>query len=112
MGHLTRAHLRERLEAVFADVSPATIKRMLYSLFNVYTILNRARADDDVLRFQVHHGTFEAFLFILTAEFPQPGMYRFEELEDGAPCGAGCFGTGSGCTSSSTICGMWVFFPR
>ena len=46
-------------------------------------ILNQARADDDVLHFQVHRGTFEAFLYIFTAEFPEPGMYRFEELEEG-----------------------------
>lgn len=83
MGHLTRAQLRERLESVFTDVSPATIKRMLYSLFNVCTVLNQAHTDGEVLRFQVHRGTFEAFLYILTTEFPKPGMYRFEELEEG-----------------------------
>jgi len=82
-GHLTRTQLRERLEAVFPDVSSATIKRMLYSLFNVYTILNQARSDDEELRFQIHRGTFEAFLYIFTAKFPEPGIYRFEELEEG-----------------------------
>jgi hypothetical protein len=68
---------------VFPEASTATIKRMLYALFNVYTELNLARADDDVLRFQIHRGTFEAFLYVLTAEFPQPGMYHFEQLEGG-----------------------------
>jgi hypothetical protein len=83
LGHLSRAQLRERLESVFPEASTATIKRMLYALFNVYTELNLARADDDVLRFQIHRGTFEAFLYVLTAEFPQPGMYHFEQLEGG-----------------------------
>ena len=83
LGHLSRAQLRERLESVFPQASTATMKRMLYALFNVYTHLNRARADGDVLRFQIHRGTFEAFLYIFTAEFPEPGMYRFEDLDDG-----------------------------
>jgi len=83
VGHVNRARLRERLEAIFPQVSKATIRRMLYSLFNVYTTLNDARANEEVLRFQIHRGTFEAFLYVLTAEFPQPGMYRFEELEEG-----------------------------
>jgi len=83
VGHLTRAHLGERLQAIFPQVSSATIKRMLYSLFNVYSILNQAHSDDDVLRFHIHYGTLDAFLYVLTAEFPEPGMYRFEELEDG-----------------------------
>ena len=82
-GHITRAQLRQRLEATFLQASVATIKRMLYSLFNVYTILNFAKSEDDFLRFQIHTGTFEGFLYVLTAEFPQPGMYRFEELEQG-----------------------------
>lgn len=83
LGHLSRAQLRERLESAFPEASTATIKRMLYALFNVYTELNLARADDDVLRFQIHRGTFEAFLYVLAAEFPEPGMYHFEQLEGG-----------------------------
>jgi hypothetical protein len=83
LGQLSRAQLRERLESVFPQASTATMKRMLYALFNVYTHLNRARADGDVLRFQIHRGTFESFLYIFTAEFPEPGMYRFEDLDDG-----------------------------
>ena len=36
-----------------------------------------------MLRFQVHPGTEEAFLYLLTSEFPQPGIYSFELLESG-----------------------------
>lgn len=49
----------------------------------MYTILNGAQAEEDILRFQVHTGTLEAFLYILAAEFPQPGIYAFEALEQG-----------------------------
>jgi len=83
VGHLPRLQLRERLQVIFPGVGVKTIERMLYSLFNVYTILNQAQADKDALHFQTHPGTFEAFLYVLTAEFPEPGMYRFEKLEQG-----------------------------
>ena len=46
-------------------------------------MLSVASLNGTTLRFQLHSGTLEAFLYILTAEFPQPGMYRFEELEGG-----------------------------
>jgi hypothetical protein len=83
LGYVTRDQLKQRLKDMFAQVSAATIKRMVYSLFNVYTILNGAQVDDDTLRFQIHPGTLEAFLYVMVAEFPEPGMYRFEELEQG-----------------------------
>jgi len=82
-GYVTRDHLRRRLIDTFAEVRAATIKRMVYSMFNAYTILSGAHIDEDTLRFRMRTGTLEAFLYVLTAEFPEPGMYRFEELEGG-----------------------------
>ncbi|MBL7200860.1 MAG: hypothetical protein ISS56_11970 [Anaerolineae bacterium] len=83
VGRVTRDQLRERVQHTFSQASTATVKRMVYSLLNVYTVLNGAQSDDDTLRFQIHPGTLEAFLYVLAAEFPEPGMYRFEELEQG-----------------------------
>jgi len=83
LGYVTRDQLRQRLRSVFAQVSGATIKRMVYSLFNLYTVLNDAQSDENTLRFQMHGSTLEGFVYVLSAEFPEPGMYPFEALENG-----------------------------
>lgn len=82
-GKITREQIRNFLAGMFNDISPATMKRMLYSIFNIYTILNGARVDDDTLHFQIRKGTLPAFLYILCAEFPEPGIYTMSALEAG-----------------------------
>ena len=56
---------------------------MLRSLFNTYCLLSVASEDGTMLRFRTHKGTLESFLYVLAAEFPQPGIYRFEAIELG-----------------------------
>jgi len=68
---------------MFAQVSAAPVKRMAYSLFNVYTILNGAQSDENALHFQIHTGTLGAFVSVFTAELPAPGIYPFEAPEKG-----------------------------
>ena len=82
-GKITREQLRNFLTSMFADISAATMKRMLYSIFNIYSILNGARAEQDTLHFQIRKGTVPAFLHILCAEFPEPGIYTMSALEAG-----------------------------
>jgi hypothetical protein len=82
-GKIAREQLRNFLISMFNDITPATMQRMLYSIFNIYTILNGARADQDTLHFQIRKGTLPAFLYILCAEFPEPGIYTMSALEAG-----------------------------
>jgi len=82
-GKIAREQLRNFLVSMFTDVTAATMQRMLYSIFNIYTILNGARADRDTLHFQIRKGTLPAFLYILCAEFPEPGIYTMSALEAG-----------------------------
>ncbi|MEZ4863529.1 MAG: UPF0758 domain-containing protein [Caldilineaceae bacterium] len=82
-GKIAREQLRNFLNGLFPTVSDATMKRMLYSIFNVYTILNKAQAEKDLLRFQINEGTLAGFLYILAAECPQPGIYEMNFLEAG-----------------------------
>jgi len=82
-GKIAREQLRNFLVSMFTDVTAATMQRMLYSIFNIYTILNGARADQDTLHFQIRKGTLPAFLYILCAEFPEPGIYTMSALEAG-----------------------------
>jgi hypothetical protein len=82
-GRVDREDLREFILRHLPDIGASSQKNTLRSLFTTYDLLSVGVQDGTTLRFQVHRGTFEAFLYILAAEFPQPGMYRFEELEEG-----------------------------
>lgn len=83
IGRVDREDLREFILRYLPGIGASSQKNTLRSLFTTYDLLSIGVPDGTTLRFQVHRGTFEAFLYILTAEFPQPGMYRFEELEEG-----------------------------
>lgn len=82
-GRVDREDLREFILRYLPDIGASSQKNTLRSLFTTYDLLSIGVQDGTSLRFQVHRGTFEAFLYVLTAEFPQPGMYRFEDLEEG-----------------------------
>ena len=83
MGRVEREDLREFVLRYLPGIRPSSQGNVLRSLLATYALLSIGIQDGTALRFQVHPGTFEAFLYILTAEFPAPGMYRFEELEEG-----------------------------
>lgn len=83
IGSVRREAMREFIPRYLPDVSVASQAKILHSLFRTYNLLSIGVAEGDTLRFQVHPGTLEAFLYLLTAEFPQPGMYTFEAMEEG-----------------------------
>lgn len=82
-GTLERSILAEKLQKRFAEASEATVKRMVYSLVNLYTLLDVAVLEGARLIFPNQIGTLPAFVYILAAEFPDPGIYAFELLEKG-----------------------------
>lgn len=82
-GQLARADLKKQLQRRFAETSDATIKRMTYSMIRLYTLLDVAVEQDKLLEFQTRPGTLASFVYVLAAEFPQPGIYAFEALEQG-----------------------------
>jgi DNA repair protein RadC len=83
IGRVDREGLREFILRYLPDIGPSSQKNTLRSVFTAYDRLSVGVQDGTTLRFQVHPGTFEAFLYILTAEFAEPGMYRFEQPEQG-----------------------------
>lgn len=82
-GKILRERLHSFLTSTYAEVSPSTIQRMLYSVVNVYSILNGANADKVALHFRIRQGTLPAFLYLLSAQFPEPGIYNMDVLEAG-----------------------------
>ena len=83
IGRVDREDMREFVLRYLPDIGPASQTKVLRSLFNTYDLLSVGTADETTLRFQVHTGTLKGFLYVLTAEFPKPGIYTFEALEGG-----------------------------
>lgn len=82
-GTVSRDSLKESLGKRFAEASEATISRMIYSLVNLYTMCDVVIQQDGLLKLQTRQGSLAAFLYVLTSEFPVPGIYSFEALEQG-----------------------------
>lgn len=83
MGHVDREEMRAFILRYLPDIGASSQSNALRSLFTTYDLLSVGVQEDTTLRFQVHPGTLEAFLYVLTAEQPEPGMYPFAALEGG-----------------------------
>ncbi len=83
VGHISRGNLKDLVQKRFGEASDATVKRMTYSLVKLYSTLSVAELRNDFLNFQVRQGTTAAFLYTLVAEYPEPGIYTFEDIEQG-----------------------------
>jgi hypothetical protein len=83
VGYIERETLREFILRYLPDASPATQTKILRSIYRTYDLLAVGVEANSTLHFRIRPGTFEAFLYIFTAEFPQPGIYTFDTLETG-----------------------------
>lgn len=83
IGRVEREQLREFVLKYLPDAGASSQKNMLRALFYTYDLLGIGSANETILRFQLHPGTLESFLYILTSEFTQPGIYSFEALYSG-----------------------------
>lgn len=83
IGFIEREQLREFVTRYLPDACASSQKNMLRALFYTYDLLGIGSANEATLRFQFHKGTLESFLYILTSDFPQPGMYPFDALYSG-----------------------------
>jgi hypothetical protein len=80
VGRIERNQLREFVLKYLPNVGDSSQKKMLRSIYNTYSLLGMGLVSGETLRFQLHVGSFEAFLYVLTSEFPQAGIYSFEQL--------------------------------
>jgi hypothetical protein len=83
LGRVDREAMRDFVLRYLPDIGPASQTKILRSIFNTYDLLSVGVQDETILRFQVHAATLEGFLYVLTAEFPEPGIYTFEAVERG-----------------------------
>jgi len=80
IGRVEREQVNEFVLRYLPEVKPSSLEKILESLAHTYTLTGVGTADKKGFRFQLHQGTLESFLYILTSEFPQPGIYSFESL--------------------------------
>lgn len=80
LGRIEREQIREFVLGYLPEAGLSSQKNMLRSLFYTYKLLDVGSVMDTTLRFQIHNGTLEGFLYLLTSEFPEPGIYSFEAL--------------------------------
>ena len=80
IGRVDREQVREFTLRYLPDLSDSSQKNMLRSIFYTYQLCSVGLVVKDNLRFNLRPGTFESFLYILTCEYPKPGIYTFESL--------------------------------
>lgn len=83
IGRIEREPMREFVLRYLPDAGESSQKNMLRALFYTYDLLGVGSANGTTLRFQLHEGTLDSFLYLLTSEFPKPGIYSFEALYNG-----------------------------
>jgi hypothetical protein len=83
VGRAGREDVRGLILRQLPDASTASQAKMLQALFRTYELLSVAAEDGTGLRFHIHEGTLQSFVYVLMAELPEPGIYSFEALEQG-----------------------------
>jgi hypothetical protein len=83
IGKIGREQLREFILSYLPKMSESSQKNSLRSITYAYDLLSVGREDNNSLKFQLHIGSLEAFIYILASEYPEPGIYSFESLFDG-----------------------------
>jgi DNA repair protein RadC len=83
IGQVDREAMREFIRTFLPEASDSSMKNMLRSIFYTYSMLGVASVNGRRLRIRLHSGMFEAFAYILLAEFPLQGVYMFDALFKG-----------------------------
>ncbi len=83
IGRVEREQMREFILRYLPDASDSSMNNMLRALFYSYDLLGVGSTQETTLRFQLHKGTLESLLYVLTSEYPQPGIYSFDTLFNG-----------------------------
>jgi DNA repair protein RadC len=83
IGKVTRDQLREFMLMYLPDIETSSQSKVLRSLLNSYNLLGIGREEDNILKFQLKPGTLDAFTYVLSAEFPESGIYSFDTIFEG-----------------------------
>ena len=82
-GYVGREAIRNRILESVPEMSEASQTKTLRAIRNTYTLLGVASLSGEDLVVRVREGTAEAFLYVLFALYPVPGVYTLGDLEQG-----------------------------
>ena len=80
IGRIEREQIREFVLRYLPDASASSQDNMLRSIFYTYNLLAVGSVVGTNLHFHLHTGSLAAFLYILTSEYPRPGIYSYDSL--------------------------------
>lgn len=80
IGRVERDQVNEFILRYLPDVKPASLEKILESLSHTYSLTDIGALDKKGIRFQLRQGSLESFLYLLTSEFQEPGIYSFDNL--------------------------------
>lgn len=83
LGRIEREQVKEFILRLLPNIKETSQKKIMPSIFKVYDLLEKSHSSDTQLTFQLHIGNLDAFFYILSSEYPEPGIYSFESLFDG-----------------------------
>jgi len=83
VGYVEREALRRFVLSLQPDLSASSQKNALRSIFVTYDLLSLAQRSSERLTLRTGAAAAASFLYVLTSEFPIPGMHKFEDLERG-----------------------------
>lgn len=82
-GRVGRNQLKDFIKSFLPSISDSSLKNMLRSVLTTYSLLGVGLLRDEILSIRLHQGDLEGFLYVLTSEFPAPGIYTFDQLYQG-----------------------------
>lgn len=83
IGRVNREQIREFITNYVPNAGLTSIKKILTAIFHTYDLLSVASASEDQLRFNLRPGSLEGFIYVITSEFPEPGIYSYDTIFDG-----------------------------
>lgn len=80
LGRVEREQVNEFILRYLPDVKTASLEKIYESISHTYALTGVGVVDKKGFRFQLRQGSLESFLYILTSEFHESGIYSFESL--------------------------------
>jgi hypothetical protein len=82
-GGVSRSRIREFVQRKFPDSK--SVEDIGQALVRTYEFYGLGTANRTRLNVSLREGSLASFAYIVHLEFPEPGMYTFEQLFDGPP---------------------------
>jgi len=83
LGQVDRQQIIEFLQKRMPEVKHSSLNKFIQALYHTYDLCAVGKVSQQKLRIRLHPGTMNGFLYLLTSEYPKPGIYSFDHLFQG-----------------------------